>query len=270
MDALQLINMIPFLSWGEAETAVFINAHLAADNVLLTGSKKGDPTLWPPDIPAATYMKLAAIYSDKKNYAFTEGALECLPVYKWEKPQWDLYISTKETAGRLDTIDISSVSADYKLYVVEKLIKLGKNHKKVREFLINEPRQKWLKEYYLYMFIYLIQDHYDEPNTLHFDSAWDQYKQMSDLFDVRKSAAARYMFAMICERVGRFDRAADVYKQFKEAAIIYKDEIKRLLQITNNEQDKISPKAAEVLLQILPADFFPSRPPTPPPPPDFY
>jgi len=165
--------------------------------------------------------------------------------------------ATRGAAGRLETLDISAVPAQFRLYVVETLVRMGRHHGKVFEFLTNEPRQKWLKEYYLYMFLYLMRDHHDEPFSLHFDSAWDQYKQMSERFNIRAAPAVHYMFGIVCERLGRFDRAADIYGYFKEAAIIYKDEIKRMTQIKAKEEAQISPAAVEILSQMLPEDFFP-------------
>ena len=257
MDALQLLNMIPFGLWLDEESAVFVTAHLVTDELLLS-NRKVDEGIWPQD-PAASasvYLPLAQAYLDKKNYPFLEAVLDRLPSYKWEPAHWDLLLKSREATGRLDTVDVAAVPVEYKLRVLEALVRQGRKEK-VTEFLINEPRQNWLKEYYFYMFLYSLRDRWGDPSTLYFDASWEYYKQLADKFDVKAAPLVHYVFAIACEKAGRFDMAARIYRNFKSASPGFRDAVKRLELMEGGSQSSLSPTADQLLAPLLPKDFFP-------------
>ena len=258
LDALQLLNLIPFKLWGEKECSLFVTAHLTTDDELLSNARKNDALVWLPDIPAAALMMLASIYASKKNAAFAELVLDKIPAYKWETPQWELYLRAKESGGALDSVAIDAIPVELRANVVEILARNGKRVKLV-EFFNNEPRQKWLKEYYFYIFLYAVREHLGDKNPLFFEAAWEYYKQLSAAFNLVEAAPAHYLCAIVCEKIKRYDHAMEIYAKLASANVVYKDAAQRLFLLKTKLQPSQSPSADELLSPLLPKDFFPAN-----------
>ncbi|MFA6583646.1 MAG: tetratricopeptide repeat protein [Elusimicrobiaceae bacterium] len=242
-DALQLLNNIPFSEWGDREAAVFSAAHIQCDGVLLDESKKADQSVWSHDINPQAYFSLADIYARKGDPANALKALSKLPQYSWVENHWLLYINCMAQAGRLTEVDLSVMSAQFRSPVIEELFR-REQFGKLMDYFTNSPRQKWEAEYYFYAFCITL--------TERFDNAWEFYKQLADHYPLTAKAHPHYAIGLMCEKAGRYDKAAFVYEAFVNKEIYYQDCNRRRKNIEAGKYDQLVPFPNEILAAILP------------------
>lgn len=246
VEALAVLNRMPFDQWDDGAVFMFVNAHVLSDDVLFQHPPGELAEIWAPGIAAEAYFLLARIYARRGNYAFALSVMERLPSFSWTDAHWVLYLRCMFALGAIGRVEIERVPDAYKAIVAEQLFKAGL-FKRITKFLNNLPRDRWQPEYYFYSFFISLSGR--------FEDSWPYYASFSELFPVGKANRIHYMFALLCEHVGKFDKARAIYDSFASARRNYKDMARRAELIRAKRVAQLSPAASE-LRGILPASVF--------------
>ncbi|MDD4004889.1 MAG: tetratricopeptide repeat protein [Elusimicrobiaceae bacterium] len=246
IDALGLINEIPFEQWDDGAVFIFVNAHVLCDPVLFDKSSGDMRDIWAPGIMPEAYFLLARVYARRGEMGFALRVMEHLPQYSWSDPHWLLYLRSMFAAGGIAKIELNHVPDEYKIIVVEELFKAGLL-KRVANHLNDLSRQRWRPEYFFYMFFISLKGKFDE--------SWEYYNLFSESFPVGKFSRVHYMFALLCEHLGKHEKALSIYESFISAKKYYKDMNQRARMIREKKISELS-SAAEQLRRILPASVF--------------
>ena len=244
-DALGLLNLIPYEKWGEKEIAAFCAVHDVLDPVLLDPSNYVSQDVWSTSVPASAYLALSNMYLARKEHNKSVQILEKNPKYSWEDDYWKVYLKCKTDVGQLQQVNIADVPESMRLGLMEEMFRKGFSHE-VSEYLLNEPRYKWKPEYFFYSFAITAQA--KGP-----DDALDVARQLREVASPDKAPQVYYIIAVMCEHMGRPEKAAEIYQSMAALKVECMDAAARLAAISAGKAP--SPSPAQVLAQVLPKDY---------------
>ena len=244
-DALGLMDLIPYQQWGEKEVSAFCALHDVMDPVLLDPSNYVSPEIWKAEVPASAYLALSNMYLARKEHIKAVQILEKKPKYSWEDDYWKVYLKCKAGIGAIKEVNIADLPDSMRLSFMEEMFRGGFSEE-VNEYLLNEPRYKWKPEYYFYSFAITAQ-------TKGPDDAMDLYRQLKEQASADKAAQVYYIIAVMCEHMGRPEKAVEIYQYMGALKADCMDSAARLAALSGGKAP--APTPSQILAQVLPKDY---------------